>query len=660
MGQKMTPSARAAALWAAALLAAVCLGAAPASARIESRSLMLYAEGGSISEFDLYGFKAGGTARFDVNYRRTDNLLRNGENLQFAYVMGCREKELLQFEVRLQDVCAMQERFKNATFNTSCYVLEIGDKSVTSAVIPILKREILLWGVVMCGSGNAQVDLQYTFMNPGGEHLDTGHSPLPRLFLCLMLVWLFLTTLQGGHAFVWHASTITALHRLMLMVPCVKFFYAAVSMFKWEQMSENGTLADWVTVLHVTAFTLNQAMTFGTLLLIARGWLITRRHLPNGEKQTTVTSITLLVVLNFAYRYYTLSNFSFFALAILYMTILALILSSVARNVRELKMQLMILRQADIDPTSTPAHQKAIMYRRYQLIMFSFVCTKIFLEMVLLFLRDYQWITYLFTEVVDMLLCVAVGYTFRLRDNNPFNTEQGDFNWLPFNPNEVGGGPAAIIARMAELGVQIPIPLPKIYETEIRKAALPGTRGDVLGTATGAGTGTSRVYNNNNEGCVDIPYGGQMVVVVENPPTSGKDGELLENVSMAARLSSAEEGGVAEVLVNIGGAGAVAESRGGAGGTSAATSEAPAGEVEMELLWTFGGPQQQTAGRGRVSDHSLPDEVSNHSLPDLPGTSDIDEDDSAHGAANTSPSSYGVRVDDILRRQAALGAAAIR
>jgi hypothetical protein len=159
------------------------------------------------------------------------------------------------------------------------------------------------------------------------------------------------------------------------------------------------------------------------------------------------------VVLNIAYRYYTLSNFTFFALAILYMTILALILSSIARNVRELKMQMMILRQADIDPSSTPAHIKAIMYRRYQLIMFSFVCTKIFAEMVLLFLRDFPWITYLCAEAIDMVLCVSVGHTFRLRDNTPFNTEQGDFNWLPF-PTEIlrDGGPQSLVARMAELG----------------------------------------------------------------------------------------------------------------------------------------------------------------------------------------------------------------
>ena len=119
------------------------------------------------------------------------------------------------------------------------------------------------------------------------------------------------------------------------------------------------------------------------------------------------------------------------------MTVLAIILSSIARNIRELKMQLMILRQADIDPRSTPAHTKADMFRRFQMHMFSLICLKVFLEMVMLFLHKLPWIGHLFTETVDLGLCVSVGYAFRLRQPNPFNTEQGEFSWLPLDPTEL-------------------------------------------------------------------------------------------------------------------------------------------------------------------------------------------------------------------------------
>lgn len=542
---------------------------APANARIESKAMTLYSDRGSITPFDLFGFKAGGTAEFEVNFKRRGT---RGSDVLHAYTVGCKDKVFQMVEARLEETCLqLVTSFTNSSLRNSCYVLEVGDKPATMAKLLITRKVILMWGVVLCGDGSAELAMRYTFMNPRGQHLDTGHEPLPRMYLGLMVTWMFLLFAQGAHALTWHANKITNLHRIMMAVPVFKVVHCATGMFKWNTMSVRGFFPFWVQVMHVSAMTLNQAATFGTLLLVARGWLVTRRSLPNSEKQTTVTCITLLVVLNFAYRYYSLSNFSFFALAILYMTILALILSSVARNIRELKMQVMILRQADIDPTSTPAHVKAIMYRRYQIILFVFVCTKIFLEMVLLFLRNYPWITSLFTEVVDMILCVAVAHTFRLRSNNPFNTEQGDFSWLPFNPAELGAGDGntqSLLARMAELGVQIALPLPNIFETEIHGASHPGSRNVLI--------------SYNNEGSVEIPSGGQMMVVVENPPTIGKEGELLENVAMAARarLDAQSSDFGASTSVSVSEAVEVAA-------TSAVPyTAAPYGsEVEMAMTW---------------------------------------------------------------------------
>mmetsp|Transcript_36939 Transcript_36939/g.91912 ORF Transcript_36939/g.91912 Transcript_36939/m.91912 type:complete len:640 (-) Transcript_36939:183-2102(-) len=573
---------------------------ATASARIQSTSVVLEADGSTISLFDSFGFRPGGSASFDVNFRRQST--RDSQRV-FAYVLGCEEKDMLNFEAKLEQKCNQQVVFWNSTLNTDeChYKFRIDETNKTMETLTITKKEIVTWAVVMCGGGKAQVDMDYTFMNPGGEHLDTGHDPLPRLFTALLVIWILLTSGQGVHALAWHATKITNLHRIILGVPLVKAMYCGVCLYKWTFMSTRGFFPEWVLIMHVTAITVNQAVTFGTLLLVARGWLITRRHLPNTEKQTTATSIALLVVLNFAYRYYSLSNFSFFALAILYMTILALILSSVARNIRELKMQIMILRQADIDPTSTPAHMKAVMYRRYQLVMFSFVCTKIFLEMVLLFLRQFPWVTELFSEVVDLSLCVAVGYIFRLRANNPFNTEQGDFSWLPFNTAELGardGNTQTLIARMAELGVQIALPPPNIYETEIYGAALPGSINGLL--------------RYDNEGCVEIPSGGQTLVVVENPPNLGKEGELTENVSMAAcdRLVQPLDPGTSESVsesVEV-----VAD-----GAASTAVSHGDEAETEMDLMmWIH--PHSNTGAGSVRGVGSVPH------LSDLPGTNGLE------------------------------------
>jgi hypothetical protein len=58
--------------------------------------------------------------------------------------------------------------------------------------------------------------VRYTLVNPGGEHLDTGHYPLPRLFMSLMLAWLFLTSAQYGQGRTIHTVHCTTASRRRL------------------------------------------------------------------------------------------------------------------------------------------------------------------------------------------------------------------------------------------------------------------------------------------------------------------------------------------------------------------------------------------------------------------------------------------------------------
>ena len=515
------------------LLAAVlaCL-VAGTDAIVSSVSQRIYARGGDARRFDRFGFKAGGTAQFATTFTEANNNNYDEAPLE-VYIIGCPDTVMTDFQLKAggASFCISQFAYSNSTVRSHCEVVEVEPGGPRVQTVTVQRRKMIEWAVAVCGEGTALVHMDYVLMNPGGEHLDFGHEQLPDLYLAFLIVWTVLCAWQMFQFGVIHAATITTLHKMMLIVPLFKMVACAIGMLKWETVSRIGYLPDWIGKAGVFADCFNNAATFGALLLIARGWLITRRHIPVSEFQSTVTSVVLLIVLTLTYKLYDLDNLSFFALAILYMTILALILSSVARNIRELKMQIMILRQADIEPEGTPAHEKAVMYRRLQLILFSFICTKIFLEMVLLFLRDYPWVGHLANVLVDMILCVSVSYTFRLRQPNPFNTDQGEFSWLPVDPSELGNL-EAVAGRMAQLGIQIELPPPKIYEARVFKASAPGDDR----TSPGGGTGESQALcRHDNEGCVEIPVRGRLAVVVENPPYVDADGVLTESISMAAK-----------------------------------------------------------------------------------------------------------------------------
>jgi len=69
---------------------------------------------------------------------------------------------------RLYEECAAPSVTPASLSNSSvddlirehCYAIEIGDQVRTQETLSIAKREILLWGVVLCGKGNAMLDLE--------------------------------------------------------------------------------------------------------------------------------------------------------------------------------------------------------------------------------------------------------------------------------------------------------------------------------------------------------------------------------------------------------------------------------------------------------------------------------------------------------------------
>jgi hypothetical protein len=141
---------------------------------------------------------------------------------------------------------------------------------------------------------------------------------------------------------------------------------------------------------------------------------------------------------------------------------------------------------------------------------------------------------------------------------------------------------------MAQLGIQIELPPPKIYEARVFKASAPGD--DRM--SSGGGTGESQALcRHDNEGCVEIPVRGRLAVVVENPPYVDADGVLTESISMAAkedtRVSDPSGGdgdGTGAPLVA-----SVVETRG----------RGARGSREMEMVVVEQGPRASTDLPGR-------------------------------------------------------------
>jgi hypothetical protein len=512
-----------------------------AEARIGSVSQTLaVSAAASYEQFTVFGFKKGGTAEFKVAYESLTNPSGSSSKPQHeTWIVGCSGSAELEIErISAAKDCFAQTQNSNSWMRNTCENFQVGNvstdpKNTVDTIITLTQRKRLHWGILMCGDGSATVDVDYIMKN-GNEYLGTDYDVLPNFYLAMTVIWSVLHWAHGTYNMLYHYSKISKLHQMFMSVPVVKILFMVACFVKWDYMSRRGYESDDLYAAHAVLNTLNQAATFGALLVISRGWCLTRHLLRRGDLLTVGVATGVLAALHAGYRYFAVPNLAFFALVLCYMTCVAMTLAGTTRNMRELKAQLLMMRQADMNPAQSLQQMKYIIYNRFQLNMFTFVSVSILMEIILLFLPQYPYLSNVFIELVDLIFCASVAYAFRLRDPNPFNTHEPEFDVLPINPATLDAGNPRhqnLIQRMGEMGMPVTIPLARIYETEVFAAKKPGDAeagGDV------------DIKRHDNDGTEEILLQGKKVVVVENPPKLGKGGDVTENISLGSRDACGE------------------------------------------------------------------------------------------------------------------------
>ncbi|GBG72490.1 hypothetical protein CBR_g12063 [Chara braunii] len=105
------------------------------------------------------------------------------------------------------------------------------------------------------------------------------------------------------------------------------------------------------------------------------------------------------------------------------MLVMTTVVSAISQNIRTLSSQIRIAQSEGIDLTSTPLFIKTVMYRSFQFVLFSYICAKIVLEMGSPLLDgQYPWIRIFAAEIIEFTMCFCVGFIFRLRSPNIYNS----------------------------------------------------------------------------------------------------------------------------------------------------------------------------------------------------------------------------------------------
>ena len=249
---------------------------------------------------------------------------------------------------------------------------------------------------INCGEERASAaGVDFVLLNPGGQTLPTGQAPLPPVYLAFALAWGGLVAAAGA-AMRARRRVCSPVHALLLSVPLLKVVHMAVAQAKWAALSRMGVRNPALDMTLVVALTISQVDYLGVLLLLSRGWHVTRTTLGAPERNSLLLSLSLLASLFFVYHLW--SPRSYFALAIAYVCVLGVALSSVSHGLRHLKAQAHLLRMSGSEADDAAAWTRVAMFAGYHGALFVFTSIKIVLHLVQLFMPEEEWLHFLFWE----------------------------------------------------------------------------------------------------------------------------------------------------------------------------------------------------------------------------------------------------------------------
>eukprot|EP01156_Anaeramoeba_ignava_P015311 Anaeramoba_ignava/a612671_13.p1 GENE.a612671_13~~a612671_13.p1 ORF type:complete len:449 (+),score=117.78 a612671_13:72-1349(+) len=269
------------------------------------------------------------------------------------------------------------------------------------------------------------LDLDYTFMNPGGQYLSTDEIPLPKIFLSFLIIWVLVVILWFIN-WLLHRDQKIKLHTLITLTLCIRIITIILQLSYWQTLSKKGkvNLSFYVTVL-VFEY-IQDYFFFGTIILIAKGWCITREKLRNQEKTNIILLLFFLVFLIQLFDVITSTWIWLIVilLFIVYFLILRLIFKATADNKNQLKVQMIFVRNHNIDPRTTPHFRKYQLFKQFHWFFSVFVVWQIICFVIgILFLIFYPWLVVLLLQIADFVLLAGITFIFRLKTFHPLFEE---------------------------------------------------------------------------------------------------------------------------------------------------------------------------------------------------------------------------------------------
>ena len=240
--------------------------------------------------------------------------------------------------------------------------------------------------------------------------------PAAYVHLAALPIW-FVLVITWSLYCLRHQSSVKDLHKLLTWAPCVELLHSLLSYYyfrfcPWRTIAERILGACWVVVS-----ILKEPILLVCLLMLSKGWCITRPHLQYREMVYSSLLISLLYIC-VIYELSARGVGSAVPAIILSLVMLYAVVAAIVTNLRVLKAQLLIVHAFGIDATTTPAYAKYHMFWALLYPSTIFFLSDMTLNLLEALDVGAPWLLTLLRQSLELVTTALFGWLFRPRHFN--------------------------------------------------------------------------------------------------------------------------------------------------------------------------------------------------------------------------------------------------
>lgn len=256
--------------------------------------------------------------------------------------------------------------------------------------------------------------------NAQGECLGMSTKFLNVLYAALSGVWGLAALVWVAHIRAFPDAAVDLQHRMKL-VPLAQCAYAGMTCLTlYTERRLVGTARNFVVNVAILAQLSALSVSAEVVVLIAKGWKITRPSLRSRERQW-IRFVTLLWATSFTILKNSMVKHTlvFLLWGLSWGSVVFMVWYNSAFNMNMLKYQIAMVRQMEIDHLRTPVYTKYLLFRRFRGLLGLYMFLSCLFAIMGLATdstsQSWQLGPVIADEALNVSLCITLGYTFRCR-----------------------------------------------------------------------------------------------------------------------------------------------------------------------------------------------------------------------------------------------------